>query len=146
MTLKQLLDKGKLAQHTTSQQEVGNLLKLVGRDIADAKIKGLSNDRKFATAYNAVLQLATIGLNCKGYKTKGSGHHFTVFQAMVEVFGSEYKDKADYFDSCRTKRNLTDYTLSGGISEKEAEELLQEAIKFSTEVVGWLKKNYPAFL
>ncbi|GAI29453.1 unnamed protein product [marine sediment metagenome] len=62
MHLKQLLDQGKLRRHKTSKKEIGNLLKLVKRDIKDAKVEGLSADRKFVTAYNAVLQLATIPL------------------------------------------------------------------------------------
>ena len=32
------------------------------RDLADSAIKEISADRRFATAYNAVLQLATIAL------------------------------------------------------------------------------------
>jgi len=60
MNLRQLLNQGKLRRHKTSKEEINNLLKLVARDIKDAKVKGLSCDRKFATAYNAVLQAATI--------------------------------------------------------------------------------------
>ena len=60
MNLRQLLNQGRLKHHRTSKQEIGNLLKLIKRDIEDAKVKGLSSDRKFATAYNAVLQSAAI--------------------------------------------------------------------------------------
>ena len=143
MNLKQLLNQGRLRRHKTSKEEIGNLLRVIERDLKDAKVEGLSSDRKFATAYNAVLQLATILLHCRGYKAKGVGHHFTVFQAIREIMGQEYYELVDYFDSCRAKRNVTDYSYAGEISESEAEELVMEAEKFLKVVLNWLKSNHP---
>lgn len=57
MNLKQLLNQGRLRRHITSNEEIGNLLRVIERDLKDAKVEGLSSDRKFAIAYNAVLQL-----------------------------------------------------------------------------------------
>jgi len=146
MDLRGLSNQGKLRKHKTSKEEVNNLLALVKRDIKDAKVKGLSSDRKFACAYNAILQLATTLLYCKGYEPDGVGHHFTVFQAMKAIMGSDYHKLADYFDSCRAKRNITDYGYAGGISEVEAKELIKEAEEFQKVVLNWLKKNYPNLL
>lgn len=145
MSLKDLLNQGRLRQHKTSKKEIENLLELVRRDIKDAKVEGLSSDRRFACAYNAVLQLATILLYCKGYKPEGTGHHFTVFQAMKIIMGNNYYTLADYFDSCRSKRNITDYDYAGAISELEAEELIEEAEKFLEITIDWLKENYTVF-
>ena len=141
MNLKDLLNQGRLRQHKTSKKEIKNLLALVIRDIKDAKVEGLSTDRKFACAYNAVLQLATILLYCEGYKPEGAGHHFTVFQAMKIIMGTDYYTLADYFDSCRSKRNITDYDYAGTISDLEAKELVEEAEKFLEVTLNWLKKN-----
>lgn len=146
MSLKELLNQGRLKLHRTSKEEIANLLKLVKRDIEDAKTRGLSPDRKFATAYNGVLQSATILLYCKGYKSSGTGHHFTVFEAMKKILGQDYFELADYFDSCRAKRNITDYIYPGEVSEAEAEELIQEAEKFLCVILLWLKTNYPNLL
>jgi uncharacterized protein (UPF0332 family) len=143
MNLKQLLNQGRLKPHKTSKKEIANLLELVKRDIKDAKVEGLSPDRKFACAYNAVLQLASVLIYCKGYEPQGTGHHFTVFQAMKVIMDRNYQDLADYFDSCRAKRNITDYDYAGGISESEAEELIKEAEGFLEVVLNWLRKNYP---
>ena len=145
MSLKDLLNQGRLRQHKTSKKEIENLLELVRRDIKDAKVEGLSSDRRFACAYNAVLQLATILLYCKGYKPEGTGHHFTVFQVMKIIMGNNYYTLADYFDSCRSKRNITDYDYAGAISDLEAEELIEEAEKFLEITINWLKKNYTVF-
>lgn len=146
MNLKELLNQGRLKLHKTSKEEISNLIKLIKRDIKDAKIKELSLDRRFATAYNAVLQSATILLYCCGYKPYGVGHHWVVFEAMKEILGKEYEDLGDYFDSCRAKRNLIDYTSTMSVSEKETEELINEAEKFLEVVVSWVKTNYPKLL
>jgi len=42
---------------------------VVERDLADASIPQLSPDRRFATAYNAVLQAAKAITYCEGYRT-----------------------------------------------------------------------------
>jgi len=146
MSLKRLLNQGRLTRHKTSRKEIANLIKLARRDIKDAKLKGLSLDRKFACAYNAVLQLATILLYCKGYKPKGIGHHITVFEAMKEILGKDYYELADYFDSCRAKRNITDYDYAGGISEQETEELIKEAESLLKTILRWLEMNYSDFI
>ena len=145
MNLKGLLNQGRLRQHKTSKKEIENLLALVRRDIIDAKVEGLSSDRRFACAYNAVLQLATILLYCKGYEPEGLGHHFTVFQTMKIIMGTDYYTLADYFDSCRSKRNITDYDYAGGISDSEAEELIKDAERFLEVTLNWLRKNYTVF-
>ncbi|MDP3012144.1 MAG: hypothetical protein Q8N27_05445 [Candidatus Hydromicrobium sp.] len=145
MNLKDLLNQGRLRQHKTSKKEIENLLALVRRDIIDAKVEGLSSDRRFACAYNAVLQLATILLYCKGYEPEGLGHHFTVFQTMKIIMGTDYYTLADYFDSCRSKRNITDYDYAGGISDSEAEELIKDAERFLEVTLNWLRKNYTVF-
>lgn len=146
MSLRQLLSQGRLKRHKTTKKEINDLLRLVRRDLKDARVGGLSSDRKFATAYNAVLQASVILLCCRGYKPRGIGHHFTVFQAMKKIMGKEYYDLADYFDSCRAKRNITDYSYAGMISEKETCELIAEAEKFMKIVKGWIRRNYPELL
>jgi uncharacterized protein (UPF0332 family) len=69
-----------------------------------------------------------------------------VFQAMKTILGSDYNELTSYFDSCRAKRNITDYDYAGGISESEAQELIKEAERFLQTTLNWLKKNYPNFL
>jgi len=146
MNLKRLLNQGRLTPHKTSRKEIANLIDLARRDIKDAELRSLSLDRKFACAYNAVLQLATILLYCKGYRPKGIGHHVTVFEAMKEILGKDYYELADYFDSCRAKRNTADYDYTGGISKQETEELIKEAESFLRTILRWLKANYPNFI
>ena len=146
MTLKRLFAQGRLQKHKTSKKEIGNLFLMIKRDLMDSNVKGLSCDRRFAIVYNAALQSATILLYCSGYKPRGTGHHFTVFQAMKEILGKVYHDLADYFDACRSKRNITDYDYAGSISMKEVEELIKEVNKFADFVSRWVETHYPQYL
>ena len=55
--------------------------------------------------------------------------------------GVSYYKLADYFDSCRAKRNVTDYGYVGGVSEAEVEELIMEAERFLEVILNWLRKS-----
>jgi hypothetical protein len=60
----------------TSVKEIEGLRQLVSRDLADAGLIALSADRRFATAYNAVLRLSKKAVACAGYRvTSGAGQH-----------------------------------------------------------------------
>ena len=146
MSLKELSSQGSIKSHKTSKEEVENLLGLARRDIKDAKVDTISTDRRFATAYNAILQLATLVIYCKGYMPTGVGHHYTVFKALKIIMGENYYDIADYFDSCRAKRNITDYRHTGEISESETGELIKDAEKFLKIVLEFIKKYHPSLL
>jgi hypothetical protein len=53
--------------HKTSKQELDDLRAVIRRDLSDAAIPALSEDRRFATAYNAALQAAKMAVACAGY-------------------------------------------------------------------------------
>ena len=144
MPLKDLLADRSIRPHKTSAQEVADLLHVVERDLADAEIEELSPDRRFATAYNAALQLATIALHAAGYRAAGPGHHRAAFHVLPEIMGAETQARATYLDKCRLKRNVTDYDRAGEISEREVEEILAETRAFREKLLAWLKKRHPA--
>jgi hypothetical protein len=61
VTWTKLLAGHDVQRHRTSKKELDEMRALVARDLADAKIAGVSADRRFATAYNAALQAAKYG-------------------------------------------------------------------------------------
>jgi uncharacterized protein (UPF0332 family) len=132
--------------HATSLQEIGNLRELVSRDLKDAGIEGLSADRRFATAYNAVLQLSKMAIACAGYRVAaGSGHHQKTFDAVKIALGTTAENLADYFETCRRKRNKIDYDAAEVVTETEADELLEKALEFKDLVEKWIAKHYPMY-
>lgn len=146
MHLKKLLAEGQLRKHKTSPRETEELLAVVERDFKDANQPGLSLDRRFTTAYNAALQLATIALHAAGYRTVGHSHHWATFHVLPEIMGSKVQKRADYLDACRTKRNVADYDRAGEISEVEAAEILDEVGKFRSDLLKWLRTHHPDLL
>src|SRR6266849_6830308 len=109
MSWQQLLAQHRVQTHTTSRRELDGLRTIVARDLQDARVLGLSTDRQFATAYNAVLQLAKMAIACAGYRVVGAGHHQTTFEAGELALGPTVANLASYFETCRRKRNLLDY-------------------------------------
>ena len=62
MSWKRLLAARKIHLHQSSKQELDDLPAIIRRDLSDASIPVRSEDRKFATAYNAAytgVQIAT---------------------------------------------------------------------------------------
>jgi hypothetical protein len=146
MSWKALLAARSVQAHKTSVKEISALRKLVARDMADAGLTELSADRRFATAYNAVLQLSKMAIACSGYRvTLGLGHHRKTFEAAKAALGKTGERYADYFETCRRKRNLIDYDAAEVATETEADELLEKAREFQALVEKWIEKNHPTF-
>jgi len=58
-----------------------------------------------------------------------TGHHKVAFDAIpLSVNASKY---ADYFERCRRKRNVIDYTRSHVATETEAREILEKEQSFT---------------
>ena len=118
---------------------------MVARDLADADIEELSADRRFATAYNAALQASKMTLACSGYRVTGQGHHQTSFEALDLALGPQASSYANLFETCRRKRNMVDYDMSGITSRTEVDELIRETKDFVAMVEVWISKNHPAY-
>jgi len=145
MSWKKLLQDNKVHRHTTSRQELNEIRRLVARDLTDAAIPVLSEDRRFATAYNAALQTAKMAIACAGYRIASvPGHHRLTFEGAKLALGKPVEHLADYFDSCRRKRNEIDYTGATIATTTEADELLVHAKAFLSLVEGWILSTHPA--
>ena len=142
MNFKRWLAEERLRIHETSKKEIQGLLEIANRDLNDASVQDLSIDRRFLIAYEGALTLATIPLYCAGYETYGRGHHWLTFRILSDAMSEEYSDLAEFFDQCRTKRNVGTYDRGGQISESEVDELIAEVKSFHQEVVDWLKRNH----
>lgn len=117
---------------------------LIARDLTDAEVDGLSTDRRFATAYNAALQAANMAVACAGYRvTAKSGHHKITVDAISLALGAAASSYADYFETCRRKRNVIDYTRSHVATDSEADEIVRKATEFYELVETWIESKFP---
>src|SRR5947208_15189789 len=105
MSWQSLLQAQRIKSHRTSRQELDDLRDVVERDLQDAAVPALSADRRFATAYKAVLQMGKMVLACAGYRVVGPGRHLTTFEAVEIAMGTSVSELATYFNTRRRKRN-----------------------------------------
>lgn len=146
MSWKKLHQENKVHRHRTSIQELTEIRRLVARDLADATLPGLSEDRRFATAYNAALQTGKMAIACAGYRIASvPGHHRLTFEGAKLAVGKRVEALADYFDACRRKRNEIDYTGATIATSTEADELVLHAKSFLDLVERWIEANHPLF-
>jgi len=142
MTLEQWLSNSWLRSHKTSPEEIHNLLMIVERDLKDAET-GISHDWRFGIAYNAALKLCTILLYAEGYKAERNLQHYRTIQALPLILGKEKSADAKYLDACRAKRNIVEYDYVGGVTGRDADELIEFVKDLQTDVLAWLKNNHP---
>jgi len=142
MSLNQWVDNGWLRSHTTSQEEIENLVMIIDRDLKDAK-GGISDDWRFGIAYNAALKLCTILLYAEGFKAEKTLQHYRTIQALPLILGNKRKDDAEYLNSCRSKRNIVEYDYVGGVTGHDADELIEFVKELKADVLEWLNHNHP---
>jgi hypothetical protein len=145
MSLTDWLAKGWLVKHQPDRREIKELLAIADRDIADAQVEKLSTDTRLSVAYNAALQLAMAALNATGYRPGREAHHLRAIRSLRFTLGAK-TDLVDQLDGFRMKRNISDYERSGAVSDQEASEMLDVAIKLRKTVTTWLQKYHPDLL
>jgi hypothetical protein len=86
-----------------------------------------------------------MAIACAGYRIASvPGHHRLTFEAAKLALGKQAAHLADYFDSCRRKRNEIDYTGATIATGTEAEELLLHTNAFIEIVEKWIESNHTA--
>lgn len=129
--LQKWLDRREIQKVESSDASLKDLRKVIERDLNDARVTQLSPDRRFATAYGAALNLASLVLRLHGYRVSAkTGHHRMAFEAASTLLGRKANEFHDYFDLCRRKRNKVDYDVADIVSEKEVDELLSMTLRF----------------
>lgn len=129
MLLNECLSDGRLKPQPANHAEIARLLAVADRDLADANVRGVSIDRRFATAYNAALQLATVVLRASGYRTSSAaaGHHWVTLALLPELMGPEQAD----------------YDRIDVVSKQDLAELLTDTLAFRDETLAWLRREHP---
>lgn len=146
MSWKKLQAEGKVHVHKTDKKELDHLRTVIVRDLEDAAIQELSDDRRFATAYNAALQTAKMSIACAGFRLAGTqGHHRLTFEAARVALGASATRPLNLFEACRRKRNMIDYDHASVATHTEAEEIVTEAKDFLDLVERWIAANHPKF-
>jgi uncharacterized protein (UPF0332 family) len=145
MSLRDWVDKGWLQPHTSSEQEIADLLGIIERDIESAELDVLDPDWRLNIAYNACLQCATAALAASGYRAARVAHHVRVIQSLAFTLGLEDGD-IDLLDTFRRTRHVSDYERAGEVSEQEVRECLDLAVDLRAKLLVWLAQEHPHLL
>lgn len=142
MSLQEWEDNGWLKPHRTSAEEIRDLLAIVDRYLADARIGSLSADWRFGIAYNAALKLCTVLLHARGYRPVHSSAHYRTLAALPLILGEDRKLDAAYLESCRRKRNTVEYDRIGGATNADVDELIEFAKSLRNMVTRYIETNH----
>lgn len=145
MSLQDWVRSGWLVPHRTSPSEIGELLAIVTRDLADAQAAGLSPDWRLNIAYNAALQAATAALAAAGFRAAREAHYYRVIESLRHTIGADAAVVAQ-IDQFRKKRNIGGYERAGAVSDQGAGEMLALAQRLRDEVIAWLRAAHPQLL
>ncbi|QKV58270.1 MAG: DNA-binding protein [Dechloromonas sp.] len=146
MTLENLQAIHRLQTFEPTAEGVQRLLASAARNLADARLGGLSNDNRFDAAYKTIMQCAMIGLWASGYRTATSqpGHHQTALQALPKTLGTA-ADTVIVLDALRKQRNQNDYE-GDPVTDAAVRECLTQAEALLTHTRQWLQTHRPDLL
>ncbi len=146
MSLEKWVEYGWLKTEPTSRNEIKGLLAIVERDLADANIAGISEDRRFEAAFNAARTSATIALRASGYRTSAqAGQHIKTVESLQLTIKADAK-VIQRLKTFSKKRNATSYDSAGNVSKQELELAIKTVIELRLRVTEWLKATHPELL
>ena len=135
-----------LEKITPSKETVRRLMDGASRHIADARVRAVSAETRFGSAYTAIRMLADVGLHAHGFRTLSSkpGHHQTAIQSLVHTFGIDASTMVR-MDALRKQRNLTEYT-GDTIPDTALSECVRRPEALHASAITWLKANKPELI
>jgi len=143
MSLEKWAEYGWLRPEPTSAEEIAGLLGIVSRDLRDARVDAISEDRRFEAAFNAARTVANVALRACGYRTVTQvGHHLKTIESLEFTMQADPRliQKLRVFSK---KRNATSYDSAGNVSDQELEEAIRVAEELRRNVMAWLLETHP---
>src|SRR5216684_258150 len=146
VSLEKWAEYGWLKPEPSSRDEIRSLLTIVDRDLKDANVAALSEDRRFEAAFSAARTSANIALRASGYRTAvQAGHHIKTIESLELTIKADAR-LIQRMKTLSKKRNATSYDSAGNVSEQELQIAMRTAIELHREVVAWLRENHPELL
>jgi len=134
---------GWVRPHQSSPQEVAALLAVIERDLETSDSEGLNDDWRFAIAYNAALQSASLALKASGFDVpKGSGAHHRTIESLKLTLADD-DTTVELLQAFRAKRGGGIYESVGIASATEIKEVRNVAKLLYRRLAEWLKKVHP---
>ena len=146
MSYQEWSGNGWIRPRETSPEEIAGLQAVIDRDLSACADPDLDPDWRFAIAYNAALQCATLALRTAGYEVpKGGGAHFRTIESLRLTLGDDGQ-LVNTLQAFRAKRGGGIYESTGIASDAEIEELRALALNLKDRVTNWVKANHAPLL
>lgn len=146
MSLEKWLEHGWLKKEPTSRDEIHGLLTIVDRDIKDAGVTAISEDRRFEAGFNALRTLANAALRACGYRTSTQvGHHLKTIESLELTIQADSR-LINRIKAFSKKRNATSYDSAGNVSAAELQAVIKTAAELKQKVIAWMQKNHADLL
>lgn len=146
MSLEKWVEYGWLRREPTSTGEIKDLLGIVERSLADAKVGAVSTDLRFIAAFNAALCVATTALRASGHRTANqAGHHVKTIESLELTIKASPK-LMQRFKTFNNKRNKSVYDVAGAISDQELEAMIKLANELKNSTIAWLQEFHQELL
>ncbi|MCE2969838.1 MAG: hypothetical protein LW847_06405 [Burkholderiales bacterium] len=120
---------GQLKAEPRNDAEIARLLAMARTRLADARLRGLSLEGRFTSAYNAAHAAALAALRWHGYRSE---NRFTVFQCLHHTLGWP-APRWRVLDAAHRKRNLAEYEGHLDVAESAVAELCALAAELIAE-------------
>jgi hypothetical protein len=148
MSLQNWFQVGRLTKHQATVAEVRNLLGAVDRELADAGQAGLSNDGRFAHAYDAAVLLCKLVLHTSGFEARegAPGHHALWINSLEFTLGDAHKGTLIHLSKSSKLRHTSLYDHAGVAQKQDADDLLEAARQLRTDVLKWLHSQHPTLV
>lgn len=136
MPFERLIKTNRIKLFQSSSNDINQLLQLAKRDLS-AALRNLeeSPDWAYSIAYNSILQAGRALMVYDGYRPRGADQHATVVEFIEERLGQQFSNQVRLFDQMRRKRHKIIYEIAGIISNNEAEQAVNFAQTFVTQIM-----------
>lgn len=139
--LENLAKIGKLDPVPESRDLAQAKLASAKKRLADARVVHVSNETRFDAAYNAIRDLAEIGLLLHGYRTnsRAGGHHQMAIQCLKHTLGIE-DGRIQVMDMLRQTRHRSDYE-GDMVTEAALSACIKQAAQLLPQVEDAMQKK-----
>jgi len=145
VTWTELLNDRRVTTLATSKSEIDNLRSIVTRNLASVDVAGLAVDIRFILAYDVARTLSLIVVRAEGYRPRSVGGHYNTFLALPAA-DPAFATLSAYFNNCRMVRNDSEYSFAGGISDSDADQLVQTVRQFAIDAEKWISARHPSLV